>query len=223
MCFSAGASFAGAVVISTVGVAAQGKVTHRSQRLLAVVPLLFALQQFAEGALWITLGTGEHGWLQAPATGIFLVTALVIWPTMIPLSMRFLEERELRKKILNGMVIAGVLTSFCYAYCLIAFDVAPQISGFHIKYVDNFPGRLIDVAFGLYLAVTILPLFVSSVRRMWLFGILVAASCAVTAVFFSQYLTSVWCFFAALISVTIYWVLSQAQEQQGLAMAHAGR
>ena len=64
MCFSAGASFAGGAVLSVVGIATQGKVRKPKQRLFAVIPLLFALQQFAEGILWITLKSGEHVWLQ---------------------------------------------------------------------------------------------------------------------------------------------------------------
>jgi len=33
----------------------------------------------------------------------------------------------------------------------------------------------------------------------------------VTIIFFSHYLTSVWCFFAALISVAIFWILSESK------------
>ena len=34
-------------------------------------------------------------------------------------------------------------------------------------------------------------------------------SCLVTAIFFFQYLTSVWCFFAAIISVVVVWILKE--------------
>jgi hypothetical protein len=44
-------------------------------------------------------------------------------------------------------------------------------------------------------------------------GILMFFSCLVTAIFFTQYLTSVWCFFAALISGVIYWILSDAKKK----------
>ena len=87
MCFSAAASFAGSAAISAVGIATQRKVRKPSQRLFAIIPLLFGFQQFAEGILWITLRSGEHPWLQNAATYIFLITALVIWPVMVPLSM----------------------------------------------------------------------------------------------------------------------------------------
>jgi len=208
MCFSAEASFAGGAVISAVGVATVGKASKPLQRLFAAIPLIFGLQQFAEGVLWLTLKSGGYDRLQDAATYIFLITALVIWPVMIPLSMWLMEEAEKRKKILAGLMVTGGVLSLFYAFCLIFYDVTPQIAGFHIQYVDKFPAPLVKVAFLLYLASTIAPLFVSSIRRMWLFGTLIAISCLVTGVFYAQYLTSVWCFFAALISVVIYWILS---------------
>jgi hypothetical protein len=213
MCFSAGASFAGGIVISAIGVATLGKVSKPAQKLFAGIPLLFGFQQFAEGVLWVTLRSGGHERLQNAAAHIFLITALVIWPVMIPLSMWLMEEVKKRRKILAGLMVTGGILSLFYAFCLISYNVTPQIQGFHIQYIDEFPRTLVDIAFIFYLASTIAPLFVSSVKRMWLFGILITVSYLVTSIFFSQYLTSIWCFFAALISVVIYWVLSGSQSK----------
>jgi len=211
MCFSAAASFAGGVVISAVGVATVRKARKPTQRLFAGMPLLFGLQQLAEGVLWVTLRSSGHGWLQDAATYVFLVAALVIWPVMIPLSMWFMEEAKKRRKILAGLTVTGGALSLLYAFCLISYDVAPQISGFHMQYVDEFPKTLVTVASFFYPVSTVAPLFVSSVRRMWLLGILITVSYLVTGVFFAQYLTSVWCFFAALASVVVYWILSESK------------
>ena len=43
--------------------------------------------------------------------------------------------------------------------------------------------------------------------------VLMFFSCAVTAIFFTQLLTSVWCFFAALISGVIFWILRDSKRQ----------
>ncbi len=211
MCFSAAASFAGGAVVSAVGVAAVRKVRKPAQRLFAVIPLLFGFQQFTEGVLWVTLRSGGHDWLQNAATYIFLITALVILPVMIPLSMWFMEEVKKRKKILVILMVTGGIVSLFYAFCLISYNVTSQINGFHIQYIDEFPQTLAKIASLFYGASTVAPLFVSSVRRMWLVGILLTVSWLVTAIFFAGYLTSVWCFFAALISVVIYWILSKSQ------------
>jgi hypothetical protein len=210
MCFSAEASFAGGVVISAIGVATLKKARKPERRLFAIIPLLFGFQQLAEGVLWITLRSGGPEQLQNAAAYMFLITALVIWPVMIPLSIWLMEKVKHRRKILVGVTVTGGIVSLFYAFCLISYDVAPQINGFHIEYIDKFPYTLVNIAFWFYVASTVSPMFISSVKRMWLFGILITASFVVTRIFFAQYLTSVWCFFAALISVAIYWILSES-------------
>jgi hypothetical protein len=219
MCFSAGASFAGGVVISAIGIATARKVRKPEQRLFAVIPLLFGLQQFAEGVLWMTLRSGGFTRLQSAATYIFLITALVIWPVMVPLSMWLMEEVKKRRKMLAGLMVMGGTLSLFYAFCLISYDITPQINNFHIEYIEEFPANLVQIAFLFYLTSTIAPLFVSSVKRMWLFGILITISCLVSGIFFAQYLTSVWCFFAALISALIYWILGESRSRAGLLTA----
>lgn len=208
MCFSAQASFAGSAVITAVGVATLTKVKKPSQIPFAAIPLLFGLQQCAEGILWITLKSGTMENLKNAGTSIFLITALLIWPIMVPFSIRLLETGVQRRKILAGLMASGGIVSMLYAFCLVFYKVHPEIQSFHINYVNDYPGVLVEIAFMIYLAVTIIPLFVSSVKRMWIFGILISVSCLMTGVFFTQYLTSVWCFFAALISIVIYWILS---------------
>ncbi len=207
MCFSAEASFAGGIIISAIGAATLGKVKKPSQKVFAAIPLLFGFQQFAEGVLWITLKSGEYEQLQDITTFTFLITALVIWPVMIPLSVWFMEESKVRKKALGGLIIIGGILSLFYTSCLISYDVRPQIQSFHIQYIDKFPVIPVRIALVFYLLSTITPLFISSIKRMWLFGLLITVSYAISSIFFAQYLTSVWCFFAALISIVIYWVV----------------
>lgn len=98
MCFSAEASFTGSAVISTIGVATLSKIKKPAEILFGTIPLIFGIQQCAEGVLWVTLKSGGQESLENTATYIFLVTALVIWPTMIPLSVWFMERVKRRKK-----------------------------------------------------------------------------------------------------------------------------
>lgn len=214
MCFSAPASFIGGTIISAIGVAAQTRVSKPAQRLFAVIPFFFGFQQFAEGVLWVTLGSAKYPVLQDVVTYIFLVTALIIWPIIVPLSVRLMEEIKLRKQILTGLLITGCLLSAVYAFCLAYYDIFPQINSFHIEYIYNVPQAIMTTAFVFYLIVTIIPFFISSVRRMWVFGVLIAVSCIVTGIFFSQFLTSVWCFFAAIISIIVYWILHGVKSKR---------
>jgi Na+/melibiose symporter-like transporter len=127
-----------------------------------------------------------------------------------------MEESKIRKKFLYLLLIVGAMLSAYYLYCLIFFNVNPQIMGYHIQYNNDFPESLAMISFIFYLTATITPLFVSSIKRTHMLGILMTLSCLVTAIFFTQYLTSVWCFFAALISGVIYWILSDSREKFNL-------
>jgi hypothetical protein len=63
---------------------------------------------------------------------------------------------------------------------------------------DAFPGWLREAS---YLIVVSTPLFVSSLHEMIHCGVAVILSAAVTKVFFDHAVVSVWCFFAAVLSL----------------------
>jgi hypothetical protein len=216
MCFSPEASFAGGIIISSIGVATITKVHKSSQLLFASIPLFFGIQQIVEGTLWLTIPNPEYISLKNTASYIFLIMADFLWPMMIPLSVWFMEEKKKRKMILLMLLILGSLLSLYYAYCLVFYHVNPEISGYHIFYKTDFPRSLSMPAFIVYLIVTITPLFVSSIKRTHLMGVLMFLSCLVTAIFFTQYLTSVWCFFAALISGVVFWILRDSKIEFNL-------
>ena len=212
MCFSPEASFAGGAIITAVGVFTLRKVHKPSQILFATIPLFFGFQQIAEGFVWLTIPLPQYIILQKIFVYTFMITAQVIWPVMIPLSVLFMEESKKKKKILFYFLSTGILLAAYYSFCLIFYHVNPQIDGFHIAYRTDYPKSLAVIATLIYLAATIPPLFISSVKRTHLLAILMTLSCIITFIFFKQYLTSVWCFFAALISGVIYWILSDLQK-----------
>jgi hypothetical protein len=196
MCFSAGASFTGGVFISFIGIVAIREVHKPSQLVFASIPLFFGIQQ-----------------IQKTATYFFLILAQVLWPTIIPLSVLLMEENKKRKRILRILLGLGLSLSSYYSFCLLSFNVTPQIMGYHIHYNTGFPDSLAMAAFIVYMVVTITPLFVSGIKRTHLLGILMFLSCLITAIFFTQYLISVWCFFAALISGVIFWILRDSKKE----------
>jgi hypothetical protein len=218
MCFSAPASFTAGTLLAVIGVGTIIKAKKPRQKLFAAVPFLFSLQQFTEGVVWVTLKSGGHEPLQNAAAHIFLTIALVIWPVMVPISVWLMEEVRKKRQILAVLTAMGVIMSLFYAYYLIAYTITPNIDGLHIQYVDEFPQTFV---FLFYPAATVLPLFISSVRRMWMFGILIAASYLVTRIFYMQYMTSVWCFFAALMSLAIYWILDESRRRTSPLLAES--
>lgn len=212
MCFSPEASFAGGIIISSIGVATVSKVHKPSQILFASIPLFFGMQQIIEGTLWISIPNPDYINLQKISTYIFLIMADVVWPVMIPLSVMFMEKNMKKKRIILILLILGITLSMYYSVCLLFLNVTPGISGYHIHYSTDFPESLAMVAFIVYLIVTITPLFISSIKRTHILGILMFLSCLITGIFFTQYLISVWCFFAALISGVIFWILRDSKR-----------
>src|SRR5262245_59670977 len=110
MCFSAEASFTAAALLSVIGFAAVSETKRRKEIFLALLPLVFALQQFSEGVLWVAL---EHGfypslWSQI-AGGVFLFVAFVTWPVWLPLSLYLIEKEGWRKRVILATLMAGIL------------------------------------------------------------------------------------------------------------------
>jgi len=213
VCFSSEASFAGGVIISAIGIAVVTKVHKPSQLLFAYIPLFFGLQQFTEGILWVTIPNPEFADIQKLATYWFLIMADVLWPAIIPFSVLLMENNARKRRILKIPLFIGLSVSIYYSFCLVFLNVSPEIMGYHIKYISDFPKLIAIPVFFLYLVATLTPLFVSSIKRTHLMGILMFLSCLVTAIFYTQYLTSVWCFFAAIISGVIFWILSDSKKK----------
>jgi hypothetical protein len=214
MCFSAGASFAGGVIISSIGIAAVSKARKSPQIVFAGIPLLFGLQQFAEGFLWLMLPDRDPQlyYFRMICTYIFMITAQVIWPLMIPLSVLMMEKDARRRKRLTYLVICGAAVSVYYAVCQIFLHIDARIEGYHVLYKTDFPEKLSNPVFIVYLFATIVPLFISTFKKMRIMAVLMMLSCLLCAIFYKEYLTSVWCFFAALISVVIYWIILDSRR-----------
>jgi hypothetical protein len=214
MCFSATASFTAGVILTGIGVATLKKVEHRSHILFASIPLLFAIQQFSEGTLWLTLPSGNPNYAtyRQLATYTFLFFAQVTWPFLVPLSVLLLEKQRSRKKIQRVFVGIGLVVSAYLCFCLFTFPVKASIVGYHCSYQQDYPAALREVGGVLYIMATIAPLFFSHVRRMWMLGVTILISYVVTALFYEHYVLSVWCFFASVISISVYLIMVEIRN-----------
>lgn len=220
MCFSAGASFTAGVLLTFTGVETLKKVHKPSQLVLGAIPLFFALQQFVEGVLWITISRSGFFWAQTASTYMFVIMAQIIWPVVIPACMLLIENNRIRKNILYGMTSLGAVIALYNSYLLITRGIHAEISSRHMTYQSGYDDNFGWLALSLYLAVTVLPLFVSSVKKMYVLGIVMALSFVVSAVFYMQCLTSVWCFFAAVISFVIFYILRESHKQSQFDHVH---
>lgn len=207
MCFSAGASFGAAAVLGTAGVITINKVKSSSQLMFASMPLLFALQQVAEGFIWLSFSHPQFNIYRYSMVYVFLFFAQVLWPGFLPLAVWSMESDQKRRRILGFMVVLGLFTSVLLAYRLIRYPVAASIVGHHIRYDITSPGWIIPLSGVLYMISTIGAPLSSTLKYMKSMGVIIFMAFVVTEIFFRYYLISVWCFFAAVLSITIFFVI----------------
>ena len=210
MCFSASASFSASAILAVAGMISLKKVEKPSQLPFAFVPVLFSLQQFTEGLVWIALKDHEH-WKNIPIY-LFLFIAQVLWPFWVPLSVWLIEENEHRKKELQVFLFSGSILSLYLGFCLFFYKADAIITPYHIHYELYFPQNITTLVGIIYFLSTIIAPFLSTHKRMKFLGTFNLLSFIVSEIFFKDYLVSVWCFFSALISWEVYLVMKNMKK-----------
>jgi hypothetical protein len=200
MCFSAEASFGAAVVLSAIGVASINKAQQSNERAFAAIPLIFAAQQVFEGFIWLADGSPAFQFMQPFSTYAFLFFAQILWPVWIPFSILKLNGDKKFKKIQRVLLGVGIVSSAYLAFCLINFPVEGKVAGYHIAYVQLYPESLNVLSGIIYMIATVIPPIVSGTKNVWILGVAIFISYLITAIFYTGYIVSVWCFFAAIIS-----------------------
>lgn len=214
MCFSAEASFTASAVLGVIGIITVKKVNHPSALAFACIPFLFSVQQLSEGIVWVSLSNKEYAFLQSISSYLFLIIAQIVWPTWVPLSILLLEKNEKRKNALRLILAIGVGISLYLTFCFLFYDIDAEISMHHIKYNLNFPHskHLLWLGGLFYFIPTVVSTFVSSVKRMHFLGTFIMLSCITTLLFTTKYFLSIWCFFAAILSVLVLLVIVNLKE-----------
>ena len=207
MCFSAGASFGSGAILSLIGVATIRKMNHPNQLPLATFPFIFSFQQFFEGFVWLSLTNPSYFAWQNLFVYAFLTFSHIVWPFWIPLSILLLEKDLNRKRIIWGLLGAGISLALYHVYCLLFLTVNTRIDAHHIQYRIAHPTTLLMTANILYVLSTIFPFLISRISRMWWLGVYIIISYLAAHILFKAYVISVWCFFATILSVFIYMIL----------------
>lgn len=209
MCFSATASFAAGALLVPVGLYTLGEASRRDKRLLAIAsfPFLFGIQQSIEGALWIALDAGDPPGVHTAALG-FLFFAYFLWPALVPYAALRAEILPARARLFAILAATGFLFG---ASLYLPLLVQPgwlevSLSRGSILYepvliYDAMIPRSVVRAF--YAAIVALPLLLCSERAIRGFGALILISVIGSAAIYAHAFVSVWCFFAALLSLAV--------------------
>lgn len=211
MCFSATASFTSAAIIGVIGIVGvyQAQQFNKNYLALNCLPLLFAIQQFCEGMVWTS---ANHFSLNLWAK-LFLLFAFLIYPWYMGFATRFIAINASRKKILGFFVIIGLLYGIWSYWNILGTQYElPRLCEFSVKYHISYLGidegtRGHQIYAGIttviYLALVLLPCYISGPRWLKWFGTLAFIAFVVTLIFEMRYLISIWCFYCAVISIFI--------------------
>lgn len=199
MCFSATASFTAGVGLTVLGIASVQSTKKKSDLLFAAIPLLFGIQQLTEGVIWLSFGNAV---LLSVMTVIFLLFSHVIWPTLLPLSVLLMETKRWRRVAIGICTGIGGVVSAYFLYYLLTEHVTATVVNQCIAYES--PHFFKTFVLSPYTAATCASCLFSSHRMVKIFGMVAFLSAIVAFNFFQQSFVSVWCFFAAILSVIIY-------------------
>lgn len=177
------------------------KVEARSELPFAMIPLLFGIQQLTEGVIWLTFSYNAP-LLKQTMTYLYSIFSHVLWPIYVPFAMGVMEAVRWRKKAIFAFEVPGVVVSLYLLYFIATRPVVAEVVGNNIDY--DSPHFYVIPIIGLYLAATCVSSFFSSHGFVRLFGILALLSFIAAYLIHVAALFSIWCFFAAILSLLIY-------------------
>ena len=200
MCFSATASFTAGTVLLATGTVTARRARRKAELPYALIPALFGLQQLIEGALWLTFPV-EAPLLNTALTHLYSLFSHVLWPVYVPIAVLVLEAIPWRRKVLVAIAAAGAAVGGYLLYFLARLPIVAQVTEAHIAYVS--PHFYALTAMGLYLLSTCITSLFSSYRSVRWFGVASFVSFVAAYAFYAVWFISVWCFFAAVLSVIV--------------------
>jgi hypothetical protein len=200
MCFSITASLAAGGFLLGVGVVTVKAARRPSEIPFAAIPLLFAIQQLSEGVVWWTFSHDVPG-LNFVMTQFYSFFSHVLWPAYVPLAVLLLEPPGRRSRLLKLTVIAGIGVGLYLLYSMFEYPITSRPTGGHVEYESPHFFAAVTMT-GYLLATTVSPLL-SKEGIVKIFGAFALISFVLAYLIFARWFISVWCFFAAILSVIV--------------------
>jgi hypothetical protein len=212
VCFSASANFVGSAVIGTIGVATLTEVKHRRELLFAAMPCLFALHQFTEGFVWLGLDHKLPPIVAHDAGAAYVLYAQGLLPFLLPLSVLLIEPTRDRRRGMLGFLILGGALAVYILWGLIAYPLHVSAADHGIVYTNQISTTTLVAI--LYVTATCGALFFSGFRLLVLLAWLNFVGLLVVMVVRRYEFTSLWCAYAAVVSVIIYFFFRRSRPDR---------
>jgi hypothetical protein len=202
VCFAPEAdALVGAVVVA-IGVDALRHVREPKQIPLAALPLLFGLHQLTEAFVWWGLQDHVPHSVERTATWIYLLFAFAALPVLIAIAVAMVEPSRGRRRAIVAFGALGGGVAIALTSAMFRGALSAEIEGRHIAYsVDalGYGGQLT----GLYVIATGGALLASSYHDLSILGALNLVAVPLLMALTVGGFVSLWCFWAAIVSVVI--------------------
>jgi len=200
VCFAPEADVATAVVVGALGIDAWRHVGHARERPLAALPLVLAAHQLIQAFVW----WGLRGEIPSPvwrtASWLYLAIAFGVLPVLVPVAVEALEQAPRRPRM-TVFVALGAVVAAVLMYGIVRGPIDARIEGHHIAYVvDLWHGGFVTA---LYVIATCGALLASHRRYVRRFGAVNLVAVVVLARLDADAFISLWCAWAAVLSIAI--------------------
>lgn len=224
MCFSAPVSFAASALLLPAGLYSLRLASQHHPRYLplAAIPIAFGIQQACEGLVWLGMEVASSKAVNFGTFG-FLAFAYWFWLFWAPWSVAIAEANPIMQRISGSLGVIGLIYG-ALLYLPLVFQpdwLVVQVFHHSIEYDTRlifdlwFPQEVDRL---IYALIILIPFLLASSRALKGFGATIALSAIASHWFLYQVFVSVWCFFAAILSLLIVLICqssSQVNWQQG--------
>ncbi len=212
MCFSPQGDLIGGTVVVAIGVDA---LRHLKQRFeyapIAVLPIVLGLHEIDETFVWWWLQGHVGRGAGLAAMWIYLLFALVVLPTLVPLLVLFLTPPSPRRWRLVPFALLGLIVSTILLEAMLVGNPDVKLGAYHLAYSIGLRHGVLII--GLYIVATCGPFLASGYRPMVWFGVVNLVAVVALALLNASGFTSLWCFYAALVSGALALHLRYARHE----------
>jgi hypothetical protein len=225
MCFSAPVSFAASALLLPAGLYSLRLASQHNPGYLplAVIPIAFGIQQACEGLVWLGMEVGSSTQVRFGAFG-FLAFAYWFWLFWAPWAVAVSEANPRVRRV--GWQLGGIGLIYGALLYLPLFFQSDWLTVQIFHHSIEYDTRLIfdlwlsqDVDRVIYALIILIPFVLASNRALKGFGATIALSAIASHWLLHQVFVSVWCFFAAILSLLIVFICQSSPTgswQQGV-------
>lgn len=200
MCFSIEADVVAGVALLPVAALSLREVKVWREVPFAALPALFAAHQLTEALVWGRQSGDVSVEVGGVAALVYLLIAMPLLPTLVPVSVMLLEPRSARARMVPYLGL-GALASAYLTYVLLTRPIGVTEHPHCLEYHTGVEHPYLWAT--VYILAVVGVLLASSYRSVVVFGVINVVGIVLVAALYFEAFTSLWCAFAAVASIMV--------------------